>query len=101
MGLLIKLQVPSMHYCTQAATLSFISLLTLSVAAIDKGASGLNDYVLGTGDMIRIQVYDEEDLYLEARVSDHGTISYSFLGELEVIGLTPDQVRELITSKLK
>jgi len=63
--------------------------------------AGLPDYVLGTGDMIRIQVYDEEDLYLESRVSDRGTISYPFLGELKVIGLTANQVGLTITSKLK
>ena len=63
--------------------------------------AGLPDYVLGTGDMIRIQVYDEEDLYLESRVSDRGTISYPFLGELKVTGLTANQVGQTITSKLK
>ena len=63
--------------------------------------TGLPDYVLGTGDMIRIQVYDEEDLYLESRVSDRGTISYPFLGELKVTGLTSNQLAETITSKLR
>jgi polysaccharide export outer membrane protein len=60
-----------------------------------------SDYVLGTGDTIRIQVYDENDLYLESRVSDRGTISYPFLGELKVTGLSPDQVGQLIASSLK
>ncbi len=58
-------------------------------------------YELGAGDMVRIQVYDEEDLYLEARVSDSGTISYPFLGEIKVIGSTPTQLERYITSKLK
>ena len=63
--------------------------------------ASLPDYVLGTGDMIRIQVYDEEDLYLESRVSDRGTISYPFLGELKVAGFTSKQLAGTITSKLK
>jgi polysaccharide biosynthesis/export protein VpsN len=63
--------------------------------------AALPDYELGTGDMIRIQVYDEEDLYLESRVSDRGTISYPFLGELKVTGLTAKHLGEIIASKLK
>ena len=62
---------------------------------------GLPDYVLGTGDMVRIQVYDEQDLYLESRVSDRGTISYPFLGELRVSGLTPGQLEDRISQRLK
>ena len=58
-------------------------------------------YLLGTGDMIRIQVYDEEDLYLETRVSDTGTISYPFLGELNVKGMSLADMEALITSRLK
>jgi len=58
-------------------------------------------YLLGTGDMVRIQVYDEKDLYLEARVSDTGTISYPFLGELKVKGLSLAKLEALITSRLK
>ena len=58
-------------------------------------------YKLGSGDKIRIQVYGEDDLYLETRVSDRGTISYPFLGELKVVGLTPSQLEKEITVKLK
>lgn len=65
------------------------------------GAETALQYKLGTGDMVRIQVYNEDDLYLEARVSDTGTISYPFLGELQVANFTPAQLEELITSELK
>ncbi len=64
-------------------------------------ANGVPDYVLGTGDVVRIQVYGEEDLYLESRVSDRGTISYPFLGELRVTDVTPDYLEKIITSQLK
>ncbi|MEM7027417.1 MAG: polysaccharide biosynthesis/export family protein [Pseudomonadota bacterium] len=70
-------------------------------AGTSKTKTGLSDYALGTGDTVRIQVYDEEDLYLESRVSDRGTISYPFLGELKVTGLTPNQLEGVITSQLK
>lgn len=63
--------------------------------------ANLKQYLLGTGDMVRIQVYDEKDLYLETRVSDTGTISYPFLGELKVKGMSLADVEALITSRLK
>tara|TARA_R110000782_G_scaffold224181_2_gene311160 strand:- start:1789 stop:2367 length:579 start_codon:yes stop_codon:yes gene_type:complete len=83
--------------------LVFLNLLTQDVNAANGTGTkaGLPDYVLGTGDMIRIQVYDEEDLYLESRVSDRGTISYPFLGELKVTGYTSKQLAGTIASKLK
>jgi len=87
----------------QFSLLVFLCLLYLSIHNVFAGVAktGLPDYVLGTGDTVRIQVYDEEDLYLESRVSDRGTISYPFLGELKVIGLTPGNLEKIITSKLK
>ena len=84
-----------------------IFLVFLLLAAGQAGAensplkAGLPDYALGTGDMVRIQVYDEKDLYLESRVSDRGTISYPFLGELQVSGLTPGQLENRISLRLK
>ena len=71
------------------------------LVSAESDATDLKQYLLGTGDMIRIQVYDEQDLYLETRVSDTGTISYPFLGELKVQDLTLVDLEKLITSRLK
>jgi len=58
----------------------------LSIAEVSKTA--VPDYALGTGDTVRIQVYNEDTLYLESRVSDRGMIAYHFFGEIKVTGLT-------------
>ena len=71
--------------------LAFSSQFVLAEEKVDE-----NHYVLGTGDQIRIQVYDEEDMYLETRVSDRGTISYPFLGEIKVVGSTPAQLENTL-----
>ena len=76
-------------------------MLCAPLSAQQTGQPQTQQYELGSGDMIRIQVYNEEDLYLESRVSDSGTISYPFLGELRVEGTTPSGLEELITSRLK
>ncbi|WP_417227613.1 polysaccharide biosynthesis/export family protein [Amphritea sp.] len=59
-----------------------------------------SDYQLGSGDMVKITVFGEEELSLETRLSDAGTISYPFLGELEVLDLTTSQLSEKIASGL-
>ena len=76
-------------------------VLLLSIPDLIWAAGSSLQYKLGTGDMVRIQVYDEEDLYLEARVSDGGTISYPFLGELTVSLSTPAQLESFISKKLQ
>ncbi len=63
-------------------------------AAQNKEAS--EGYQLGYGDMVSIIVYGEQDLTLETQVSDQGVISYPFLGEITVLGLTVAEVQEKI-----
>ena len=84
--------------------LFLLSQLLLPVHAAETGevnSTFTGDYRLDTGDKIRIQVYNEDDLYLEARVNDSGIISYPFLGNIQVVGLTPSQLEQEIARKLK
>lgn len=46
------------------------------------------DYKLGPGDVLRVSVYDNDDLLTIARVSDDGMISMPLLGQVKVEGLT-------------
>jgi polysaccharide biosynthesis/export protein VpsN len=79
------------------ATLSF----ALYASAEPDRAPELFDYKLGAGDLIEILVYGEEDLTAETRVSGEGVISYPFLGELRLSGLTIKSVEALIHAGLK
>ncbi|MCV6627513.1 MAG: polysaccharide export protein [Cellvibrionaceae bacterium] len=72
-------------------------LLTLVVAV---QADGMSDYRLGSGDLMSIQVFGEEDLSIETKLSDAGTISYPFIGEIRVLGLTTGELSQLITERL-
>jgi polysaccharide export outer membrane protein len=58
-------------------------------------------YRLGAGDKIQIYVFNEPDLSLEYTLSDAGTISYPFLGEIHVGGLTVGQLEQRIIDGLK
>ncbi|MAY43406.1 MULTISPECIES: polysaccharide biosynthesis/export family protein [unclassified Neptuniibacter] len=73
-------------------------LLSFSVSA--EKQVGLSDYPLGAGDLLRITVFGEDDLSVEVRLSDAGTISYPFLGELRTRGLTTGVLSESIRSQL-
>lgn len=58
-------------------------------------------YRIGSGDLVRIQVYGEDDLTLETRIPDSGTINYPFLGPLKVAGKTVGQLQQTIANGLR
>ncbi|GBL04867.1 polysaccharide biosynthesis/export family protein [Glaciecola sp. KUL10] len=61
----------------------------------------VDQYTLGAGDMIEITVFGQEDLTVETRLSNTGTISYPFMGDIELVGLTLNQVEQLIDDGLR
>ena len=64
--------------------------------------SELSIYKLGVGDVISVQVVGEDELKREkVRLSDAGTLSFPYLGELRVRGMTVGALEEFITKGLK
>ncbi|MBC7995340.1 MAG: DUF485 domain-containing protein, partial [Rhizobacter sp.] len=59
------------------------------------------EYVVGGGDVLRVAVYQSPDLSLDARVSEHGTISYPLVGQVSVGGLSIAQVEAAIADGLR
>ncbi|MCE5272956.1 polysaccharide export protein [bacterium] len=70
----------------------------LTVAAGEP--SGSDAYVLGVGDILHITVLDEPDLTGSFQVSSAGNISYPFLGNLPVKGLTVEELDQYLVLKL-
>ena len=65
-------------------------------------SSDLSIYKLGVGDVISVQVIGEDDLKREKiRLSDAGTLSFPYLGEIRVRGMTVGALEEFITKGLK
>lgn len=60
-----------------------------------------NNYTLGTGDQIGIYVWREPELTMRQTVRPDGKISMPLIGDFNVNGLTPNQIREELTSQLK
>jgi polysaccharide export outer membrane protein len=73
--------------------------LALFAAALPLGAQQADR--LGTGDGVRVTVFQQPDLTTEGRVSERGTISLPLIGETKVEGATPAEAAGRIAEALK
>lgn len=79
-------------------SLMFAMLLGTSGAYAD----GNSTYKLASGDVISINVFGETDLsFEELRLTDAGTFSYPFIGEVQGKGKTAAEIEQLLIDKLK
>jgi len=82
---------------------------TANATKVDKPAatamapetSSDSDYVIGADDMLRISVWKEPDLSETLPVRPDGKISMPLLNDVPAAGLTPLQLKDSITEKLK
>lgn len=89
-------------YCMALLALFTFSLVVMPASAQGQpGPGSRNDYTLGPGDVLRIQVFQSADLTVEARISESGVISYPLLGVVKLAGLSPQQAETLISNRLK
>lgn len=82
---------------------SFVLTLFLTIPAFAQGfASGgeQSTFTIGTGDVLEVSVWGEEALNMRVLVRPDGRISFPLVNELEVRGLTPDEVRNRLTNQL-
>jgi polysaccharide biosynthesis/export protein len=66
-----------------------------------EASSSDSDYVIGSDDMLRISVWKEPDLSETLPVRPDGKISMPLLNDIPAAGLTPVQLKDSITEKLK
>lgn len=59
------------------------------------------EYRLGSGDSIRISVFQNPDLMIETRVSESGVISYPLLGTVRIGGLSISEAENRIAEGLR
>lgn len=76
-----------------------VALAPLSAPAQDELAK--QEYSLGAGDDIRIQVFQNPDLSLETRVSESGTISYPLIGKVKIGGQSVSEAEHTIAIALR
>ena len=64
-------------------------------------AAAATDYVIGADDTLHVWVWKEPDLSETLPVRPDGKISMPLLNDITAAGLTPLQLKESITEKLK
>jgi polysaccharide export outer membrane protein len=85
-----------------AASLALTHAGSQAQASAAPAASTSNaEYRLGSGDVLRISVYQNPDLTLEARVSEPGLVSYPLLGTVKLGGLSVSAAEKLIADGLR
>ncbi|ASP47910.1 hypothetical protein B5D82_09155 [Cognaticolwellia beringensis] len=60
-----------------------------------------SEYKLGAGDQIQITVYGEEDLTNQIKIDKSGVISFPFLSDITVIGLSTKNLASKIANGLR
>ncbi len=93
------------HFLAQILQIIFISCLSISCLFISTVQAAermsFSRYALNSGDQIAVSVFGEDDMRVETRLTDAGTISYPFLGEVRVKGMTVGQLQKYLTTALK
>ena len=68
---------------------------------VARDGSPQDEYRLGAGDLVRVSVYQNPDLTLEAGLTESGFISYPLLGSLRLGGLGVAAAEKLIADGLR
>ena len=80
----------------------WLAWLLVALLLFACGASAQQkDLPLGTGDVIRITVFQHADLTTEARIAESGSITFPLIGEVPVAGLSAAAVERRIAERLK
>lgn len=82
------------------SVLTRFTLLLLIVAGAC-GAAYADDYLLSPGDVLKISVFKNPDLSVDARVTESGVIGFPLIGNVPVAGLTLSGTEHKIAQMLK
>lgn len=78
------------------------TLLSVTASVQAEEMQGNATYRLSSGDIIRINVFGEPDLsFEEIRLTDAGTFSYPFVGEVKAQGKTAVELAQILTEALR
>jgi len=76
-------------------------VLVAFALALSRGAGAeAPDYVLGTGDLVRVGVFGYPDMTADVRVDEFGSIRYALIGSLTVAGRSTREVEMALAQRL-
>jgi len=65
------------------------------------GQAAASDYSLGAGDQVEIVVYGEADLTTRVKIDKSGMVSFPFLDDIQVLGLSSKALEKKIADGLR
>lgn len=78
----------------------FVQWMTAAILALTLGTAGAGELALGTGDVVKVSVYNNPDLTVETRVSATGFITFPLIGQVAVAGLPTAAAEKKIAALL-
>jgi polysaccharide export outer membrane protein len=84
-----------------AAVLAFLGVVILAAASSGIAAAQPSGYRLGSGDEIRVTVFNHEDLSGQFVVNGEGVVSLPLVGDVKAGGLTPGEVEAQVKEALE
>ena len=82
------------------AAACLLSALTPAVAQVPAVKPAVAEYRLGSGDVVRVTVFQNPELTLEARLTEAGQISYPLLGQVRLGGLSVTEAERVLAEGL-
>lgn len=97
----LVLSVAAGPSAAQAQTQKPAAPAAAAASATAPAGDARRDYVLGAGDVVKVNVFQNPDLALEARINEGGRISYPLLGSVELGGLTVQEAEKRLADGLR
>ena len=93
-------------------SLGAVAALLLGACATTGQSIGVNDYqepqvpaesgyVIQSGDILQVRVFNQPDMSARVRVRDDGKVSIPFLNDVTAVGLTPNALAQQLQTRLK
>ncbi len=86
---------------TAGLALHSLSAQAQTPVAAAASATDRSEYVIGPGDVIKVSVFQNPDLGLEARVNENGTIRFPLIGSVRIGGLSVSNAEKAIADGLR
>lgn len=84
-----------------ALAIFIFGILPVSILALQEQQNlPVNDYKIGTKDLLEIKVFELPELNQTVRVAEDGSVSLSLLGKVDVAGLTAQELEKKLASIL-
>jgi polysaccharide export outer membrane protein len=104
---MLRLLPPAILFCmaalvsgASAAPQEPLPAATGAPAAQSGTAAAVDSFVVDTGDVVRVSVFQSPDLLTETRVDESGAITLPLVGMVQVRGLTPREIENRIADAL-